>query len=850
MSGIEVAQGWLTLIPSMQGAQGKIAEALAPAASEGDKAGKQAGGRFSSGFAGVLGAAAIGVAAAGTAVAGAAVGLYKVGEVFDDVTDTIRVGTGASGAALDGLVASAKAVGTSVPTDFETAGRVVADLNTRLGLSGDTLETVASQYIQAGNILGETVDINTTTAAFSAFGIEGTKVEGAMDTLFQVSQATGVGMNELASTIQTAAAPLQNLGFSFEETAALAGTLDKAGLNTSQVMSSMSKGLVTLAKDGEEPQEAFKRVTGELQNFVSAGDSAGALNLASEVFGTRGAAQFVGALQSGKINLDELTASAGLTGDTILGLGAETADAAESWQLIKNKGLAALEPLGTAVFNLAGNGLGLIAANMDPVIAKLTDFGAGIGGIISILASGEFTGSENLFGFEEDSGFVDFLFNVRDTLSGLGSILGDFWAGLTIPADVADSIGTPLDGFVALGAGVRDIFTALGPALGELLPMISPLGLVFQILQPVLPQVAAAIGTIVEAIVPLVPLVVSVGQQLLAALIPAFVSLVGAIAPLIPVVMNIVSALLPPLLGLFSSLIPVVIGVITGAVIPLINVLVSVLVPVITALLPVISTIFGAIAAVITSVMQIVQGIIQVVTGIISGDWSMVWAGIGNVFSGIWNTIAAVVSGAIAIVGSVIQAGLGLVSSVVSSVLGAIGGFFAGVWNGIVSGTSGMIGSVVGFFTGLPGQILGVLSGAGSWLFDAGKNIVDGLLRGIKSLGSTIGNFFLDLLPGWIVGPFKAALGIHSPSRVFYDLGQDTVQGYLNAVSDSQSNVSKQMADLVAVPDVPTIGASATYVRDPFPRQGGSAGPVFKIYEAENPHSTAVRVARLMEAGI
>src|SRR5690349_1886867 len=119
----------------MQGAQGKIAEALMPASSEGDKAGKNAGDGFSSGFSGVLTTAAIGTAAITAAAGGAAVGLYAVGSTFDDVADTIRVGTGASGDALDGLVAIAQQVGTSVPTSFEAAGKTVSDLNTRLGLS-------------------------------------------------------------------------------------------------------------------------------------------------------------------------------------------------------------------------------------------------------------------------------------------------------------------------------------------------------------------------------------------------------------------------------------------------------------------------------------------------------------------------------------------------------------------------------------------------------------------------------------------------------------------------------------------------------------------------------------------
>ena len=149
---------WLPVLPSMRGFGPALVKG---AGAEADKAGKSVGKRLGT-------AIGLGVAAAGAGVAAAGAALYKVGEVFDEVSDTIRVGTGATGAALDGLVDSAKRVGQTVPADFEKVGSTVADINTRMGLSGDTLETVASQYLEAGRILGEEVDIGKTSAALNA----------------------------------------------------------------------------------------------------------------------------------------------------------------------------------------------------------------------------------------------------------------------------------------------------------------------------------------------------------------------------------------------------------------------------------------------------------------------------------------------------------------------------------------------------------------------------------------------------------------------------------------------------------------------------------------------------------
>ena len=381
---IELATAFVTIVPSMQGSQGALARDLIPEGeSAGDAAGNAAGGRFSSSMKRVMGGAAL---FAGVVVA--AKGLYEIGAVFDDVADTIQIGTGASGEALDGLVESAKNVGATVPAAFEDIGPVVADVNTRLGLTGDTLETVAGQYLQAGKILGETIDIDTTSAAFSVFKIEGDAVVGAMDTLFQVSQATGVGMNELATSVQGAGPAMQALGFSFEETTALVGSLDKAGLDSTGTLAAMSKGLVNLAKDGEEPQEAFRRVTGELEGLITSGDTAAAIDLASGIFGSKAAVGFVGAVESGTLALDDLVGGVGATSDTILGVAGDTADFAETWQLLKNKATLALEPLGTKVFNLLGESLEKAMPYFESLANWLTDNTWALGVLVGLVGVG------------------------------------------------------------------------------------------------------------------------------------------------------------------------------------------------------------------------------------------------------------------------------------------------------------------------------------------------------------------------------------------------------------------------------------------------------------------------------
>lgn len=168
---------------------------------------------------------------------------------------------------------------------------------------------------------------------------------------------------------------------------------------------------------------------------------------------------------------------------------------------------------------------------------------------------------------------------------------------------------------------------------------------------------------------------------------------------------------------------------------------------------------------------------------------------------------------------------------------GAVGTFLAGLWTGIVTGATTMLTSLIQFFTDLPANILATLSGAGQWLVGVGKNMIDGLLNGISSMAGNIGGFFLNLLPDWIVGPFKAALGIHSPSKVFAGFGENIGEGVLVGVDDMAPAIDSRMTDLVTVPDasVPDFGTMTTPRAAAAPQAAGAVtyAPVFQVEGAD-----------------
>jgi len=162
--------------------------------------------------------------------------------------------------------------------------------------------------------------------------------------------------------------------------------------------------------------------------------------------------------------------------------------------------------------------------------------------------------------------------------------------------------------------------------------------------------------------------------------------------------------------------------------------------------------------------------------------WDITWGGI----KAAWNFIADVDWGEVA--KTLGEAFLSLLKLVFVTLPSKIGGVVVSgikaAFKWAVDNGGDLLGSLTDWLKKIPEKIGDVFSGAGKWLVDAGKNIIQGLLDGAGSLLKKIGEFFLDKVPGWIKAPFKAALGISSPSKVFKEYGKNVVQGFTSGLAD------------------------------------------------------------------
>lgn len=315
-----------------------------------------------------VGAAVGGIAVAtGKAVIEAGKYMKDLGASFDDAADAIRIGTGATGDALDGLLDDFDAVYKSVPTTMEDASKAIADYNTRLGLTGPQLQEISKQAIQVSDMLGDDLGsvIEESSQAFQQWSIDADDMGGAMDYIFKVSQSTGMGFTDLMADMQKFGPQLQEMGYSFETASALMGQLDKAGVNTDEVLGAMKKSVATLAKEGISASDGLAMYYEKIKN---AGTAAEAASIASEIFGTRAGSTMAAAIRDGSLAVADLTAELQENGETIAGAADDTYDFAERLQVMKQGLEVALKPMANTVFD----GLNKFMPTLQKLMEQIT----------------------------------------------------------------------------------------------------------------------------------------------------------------------------------------------------------------------------------------------------------------------------------------------------------------------------------------------------------------------------------------------------------------------------------------------------------------------------------------------
>lgn len=814
----------LTIIPSAKGFASALSGETNPAMS---RAGREGGGLFGKSL--MPGIGTLAAAAGGLFAAVGVGGFFKdavsgAAELEQSVGAIETVFKGSAPQMLSWAGDAATAVGLT-KNQYSELGTLIG---TQLRNGGTAMDELAPK---TNDLIGLGADLSSmfggTTA--DAVGALSSALKGERDPIEQYgvslnqasidAKAAELGFEKVSGALSSEASQAATLALIMDQTADAHGNFDRE----SDTLAHKQQVLNALWEDGKA------RIGGALVPAVSAltgtlisglgpaldGAEKGITKVTEVVGGVygilaKGAFTPFAGLQEDSAVVDVLFRIREGVQAAVEGIGGATAKVAPY-----------LAPIGAVVGGLLLNlapmlGIGArVATALAPIMATLTKlapaarlllgpFGLVVGAIGAIVASSP---------------------ELRGQLMGLVTTVGSS----LVP------IFSTLGGAVAaLGGAVAALAPVITTSLGMLGPIISGL---LVTLAPALSSIVGLIGQVAAAVIPLV-------SGLLTALVPVLVQLVGAVLPPLVSIFGVVAAAIAPLVvQLVDALVPVLLSVVT-AIMPVVTTIAGLLVPVIQNLMPVVTTVFGIIADVVGSVMQIISGIIQVVTGIISGNWSQVWSGIGQVLGGVWDLIKAVITGAVALVLSVITATLRNIATVWSGAWNGIKSFISGAWAGITGAVSAGITSVLSFFSGLGQKILGGIGDLGGLLTGVGRNMIEGLIGGVKAVAGKIKDAVLGPIKD-SVEAVKGFLGIHSSSRLFIGIGEYTGQGMAIGLRNSAGLVAD--ASDALLPTAPTSASHAA------PRAGvlaftglrpGGGDTYITVNEATNGAATAQDVAR------
>lgn len=342
-----------------------------------------------------------------------AVGAASV-KAFDEVKNGLNIvaqKTGATGKALEEMQTSARNLAKTLPTDFETAGTAIGEVNTRFGVTGKQLEDLSGQFIKFAKV--NDVDVNSSIdkvqKSLAAFGMTAEQAPDVLDKLTVAGQQSGASMDQLTQDLITNAATFQQLGLNMDQSISLMSGIEKSGVDSSAAFAGLKIAMKNATKDGVPLNQALAQVQQTIKNSKT--DTEG-LQAAYDLFGKQGAALFP-VIKSGALDFEALTQSAQNSKGALDQVFGETMTPAQQFQMtlntVKDTGYElganlmemlapALEKISQAVQKVSKwwqsldedqqnliIKIAMVVAAIGPLLIVLGKVSSGIGAIIKLL---------------------------------------------------------------------------------------------------------------------------------------------------------------------------------------------------------------------------------------------------------------------------------------------------------------------------------------------------------------------------------------------------------------------------------------------------------------------------------
>lgn len=554
---------------------------------------------------------------------------------------------------------------------------------------------------------------------------------------------------------------------------------------------------------GEKLNEAFE--SGALEKAVNtAVDVLKDLGtVAGNVFGILGnimapvqqaGGGLVGTLKEITGVLKDATATQGFQ-DAIRAVSTVMATLARTAGPLLGQALAAIGPILTTLQGPAETLIGALGAGLSPIIGALGPVLQSAAAAVGVLVE-----------------------SLAPMLPVIGQLVASLLPALTPLLDAVQTV------FAALAPVVQTLSetlqATLAPILAQLPALIGPLAdmlagqlvMGIQLLGDLLIQLApsfvslgTSVGQLMATAAPLVAIIAGLSTQLMGALLPA-------IQPIVNVIATLASALASQLASTLTNLVMPALQLVTdllrgdfSAAWNSLKALVSGVVTHFTTTLSNIGSIIGSILQGIVDRFVWLYNILignsivpDLIMGIIS--WfgrlpGMVFSAISSLAGGLARAAttalsrfrAGIVSGASTAIGFV-RGIPGRARAALSSLGGMIASVATAAFNRFRSAVTTGAARVVSAARTIPGRIKGALGNAGSLLYSVGRNIIQGMVNGVKSMAGSLVSAAKGVV-GSAVDGAKSLLGISSPSKVFAAIGRDTGRGFIKGLTGTESQI-------------------------------------------------------------
>lgn len=449
---IELAKAYVTIIPSMQGAQQAISQELGAAAEPaGEEAGEAIGSSMLSSLENALGGIGKTLTATVTApiVAAAAASVAAFNSV-DSALDDVAIRTGATGETLQEMQDIATDIATSMPVSWGDVGEAVGEINTRFGLTGEELDSLSRDFLRFSRINNQNVasSVDNVSRMIAGFGLEASDATSVLDMLNVVGQQTGMDVGQLSEALATNAGTFAAMGLSAEQAASFMSQASLAGLTTTQSMVGLRSAINYASTEGMDLADVFEMVS----------ENADDTGLMMDIFGTRTGAAIGNAVANGTISLTDFESTLGDFSGSVSRTFDETLDPVDELTTTLNS----LKELGYELVDAFGPVISQVADTVIPIIQQVTDAWKALEpetqqAIINIALIAAAIGPIILIA----SKFIGAFQTIGGALSSVGGHLASFGSSASSAASAATSAG----GSFASMAGTALMLVALGAAI-------------------------------------------------------------------------------------------------------------------------------------------------------------------------------------------------------------------------------------------------------------------------------------------------------------------------------------------------------------------------------------------------